>query len=83
MTHAYTKQALANIAAGLADDEVLLCDMWDRENFNEAHEVDLTASQWVQFIEFYSEYNGLESLQDEIDTFIQRHGNDEQRAPEC
>jgi hypothetical protein len=54
MTHAYTKQELSSIADDMTDDEVMLCDMWDREHFNAAHEVE------------------LESLQDEVDTFIQR-----------
>ena len=40
---------------------------------------DLTPDQWRHFIEFYSEYYGLEALSDEIRTFIQRHGTDDQR----
>jgi hypothetical protein len=81
MTHAYTKAELRNIADAMADDDVLLGDTWDREHFNYAHQVILTPQLWREFIEFYSEYYGLEDLNDDLHVFMSRRGLQHEEAP--
>lgn len=78
MTHPWTKHELLAVANGMDDDDVLLCDAWDREHFCGYFKVDLTKAQWKHFIEFYSKFHGLPELTDEIAIFIERYGLEDQ-----
>jgi hypothetical protein len=80
MTHAVTKSELLNVAERMGDDDVLLCDMWDRENFCFGYQVELTPALWREFIDDYSRRCGLEDLRDSIDEFIDGLPDDVKRS---
>jgi hypothetical protein len=53
--HAYTAAELRSMADRMADDEVVLADVWDREGTCQYADVEMAPDVWRRFCAWYCE----------------------------